>query len=168
MYDQNYKVIISTFSDKTTTRNQTEYPTLYKLSELKEKEKSLFWCIQNLADILSWIGLIHSKYNSTLSQESCNKLNIDDVFESSKYNKWGDIQQWNQKWQLFKNKWNNLKLYNVEMNAIDDDMKSNSIYSSLMSGKHNNKIQTLQNNQECIESLININNEFLNDKQSII
>eukprot|EP01084_Bolivina_argentea_P020611 38325_1 len=147
-----------------TSQNQSKYPILYKLT--RQRQSSLFWNIQNLPPILLWIKLIHSKYNSTLSQESCNNLNINDVFEAAKYNKWGDIKQWNQKWETFAKHWNNLRLCNnnVNINEINDAKKSNSIYSSLIGSKHN---ETLKNNMKCIQQLINTQNEFLNDVKSI-
>eukprot|EP01084_Bolivina_argentea_P134534 237289_1 len=143
-----------------TKANERKYAVLYRLSF----EKQIFWKIQHLPDILKWISLVHSKYSSTLSEMSCNQLYINNIFETAKYNKWGDMNDWNQKWEYFKNKWNDLKSINVTNQNISDDKKSNSICCSLI-GTKGSKI--LKANRKSIKTLITANNQFLKEQPSI-
>eukprot|EP01083_Nonionella_stella_P156892 508606_1 len=114
-----------------------------------------FWNLYKLLQISEWVQRIQSKYMGTISVNACNKLTMNDVWKHCKLHKWGDINEWKQGFQIYKDAMNSIS---ANGNRLLDTDHNISISSSLI-GKNVN--QMTKNNLKHIQNMVDIQNTFL-------
>eukprot|EP01083_Nonionella_stella_P128419 389155_1 len=128
-----------------------ECPILFKV----KRQDARFWNLYKLPQISEWIQRIQSKYMGTISVNACNKLTMNDVWKHCKLHKWGDINEWKQGFQTYKDAMNSIS---ANGNRLPDTDHNISISSSLI-GKNVNPMT--KNNLKHIQNMIDIQNTFL-------